>query len=269
MLNQRWLLILVYLYHKHQSITMKGLKDRVAVVTGGIGDLGYASATRLIEEGCKVALFDIKPDEGGMAEKIGCSFWQVDISDEGQVKKACVEVEEQMGSVSILVNSAAHFIFKSVDATPEDWDKITSVNLRGTSLMAKHIVPQMKKAGGGSIINFSSISGFVGQANFATYNSTKFAIRGLTKCWAQDLAEFAIRVNTVCPGYIYTSAFVNSCKDLGLDIEEENKRASDLHLLGRQGQPEEVASTVAFLASDDASFMTGSDLIVDGGYLAK
>ena len=91
----------------------------------------------------------------------------------------------------------------------------------------------------------------------------------MTKCWAQDLAEFGIRVNTVCPGYIYTSAFVNSCKDLGLDIDEEDKRASALHLLGRQGRPEEVASTVAFLASDESSFMTGSDLIVDGGYLAK
>ena len=248
---------------------MKGLKDRCALVTGGIGDLGYASAIRLKEEGCKVALFDIKPDEEGMAEKIGSRFWQVDISDEGQVKEACEEVEKDLGNISVLVNTAAHFIFKSIDATPEDWDKITSVNLRGTSLMAKHIVPQMKKARGGSIINFSSISGYVGQANFATYNATKFAIRGLTKCWAQDLAEFGIRVNTICPGYIYTSAFVNSCKDLGLDIEEENLRASALHLLGRQGKPEEVASTVAFLASDDASFMTGSDLIVDGGYLAK
>ena len=248
---------------------MRGLKGRTIIVTGGIGDLGYASAKRLIEEDCKVALFDIKDDDNNMAEAIGCSYWKVDISEQEQVKKACAEVEEKLGTVSILVNSAAHFIFKSIDADPEDWDKVTSVNIRGTSLMAKHTVPQIKKAGGGSIVNFSSISGFVGQANFATYNATKFAIRGLTKCWAQDLAPDGIRVNTICPGYIYTSAFVNSCKELGLDIEEEDRRASELHLLGRQGQPEEVASAVAFLASDDSSFMTGSDLIVDGGYLAK
>ena len=127
----------------------------------------------------------------------------------------------------------------------------------------------MKAAGGGSIINFSSVSGFVGQASFATYNATKFAIRGLTKCWAQDLAPFGIRVNSLCPGYIYTSAFVNSCRDLGLDIEAEDRRAAALHLLGRQGQPEEVAAAAAFLASDEASFITGSDLLVDGGYLAK
>jgi len=139
----------------------------------------------------------------------------------------------------------------------------------GTSLVAKHVVPQMKRLGGGSIVNFSSVSGFVGQANFATYNATKFAIRGLTKCWAQDLAPFGIRVNTICPGYIYTSAFVNSCASLGLDLEGENRRASAMHLLNRQGRPEEVAAAVAFLASDESSFMTGSDLVVDGGYLAK
>jgi len=136
-------------------------------------------------------------------------------------------------------------------------------------LMAKYIVPQMKNNGGGSIINFSSVSGFVGQSNFATYNATKFAIRGLTKCWAQDLAPFGIRVNTLCPGYIYTKAFINSCEKLGLDMEEENKRASAMHLLNRQGKVEEVAAAAAFLASDDASFITGSDLLVDGGYLAK
>ena len=127
----------------------------------------------------------------------------------------------------------------------------------------------MKKNRGGSIINFSSVSGFIGQSNFATYNATKFAIRGLTKCWAQDLAPFNIRVNTLCPGYIYTKAFVDSCEKLGLNIEEENKRASAMHLLNRQGKPEEVAAATAFLASEDASFITGSDLIVDGGYLAK
>ncbi len=248
---------------------MRGLKNKIVVISGGLGDLGYASAIRLTEEGCKVALFDLQPDRDDKALIIKAHFWQVDVSSEESVEQACASVEKEIGPAHILVNTAAQFIFKGVEATAEDWQQINAVNINGTSLMAKHIVPQMKKNGGGSIINFSSVSGFIGQSNFATYNATKFAIRGLTKCWALDLAPFGIRVNTLCPGYIYTNAFINSCKKLGLDIEKEDQRASAMHLLGRQGKPEEVAAAAAFLASDDASFMTGSDMLVDGGYLAK
>jgi len=248
---------------------MRGLENKVSVVTGGLGDLGYATAQRLAEERCKVAVLDLKDDDDGRAAAIGATYFQVDVTDDAKMGEVFAKIKAQLGPVSILVNSAAYFVFKGVDAAVEDYVKICSVNVGGTSLAAKHAAAQMREIGGGSIINFSSVSGFVGQPEFATYNATKFAIRGLTKCWAQDLAPLGIRVNTLCPGYIYTSAFVNSCKQLGRDIDEENAKASAMHLLNRQGQPEEVASVAAFLASDDASFMTGSDVLVDGGYTAK
>ncbi|MGA7305997.1 MAG: SDR family oxidoreductase [Rhodothermales bacterium] len=248
---------------------MRGLKNRVAVVTGGLGDLGKATAERLVEEGCTVYLFDVKEDADDFAGKTGCRYLEVDISDEDQIIAAYDRIAHETGKVSVLVNTAARFIFRGVEASSEEWESILRVNIMGTSLVTKHAVEHMKDVGGGSIVNYSSVSGFVGQANFATYNATKFAIRGLTKCWAQDLAPFGIRVNALCPGYIYTAAFVDSCAKLGLDIEEEDRRASAMHLLGRQGRPEEVASCAAFLASDEASFVTGSDMLVDGGYLAK
>lgn len=248
---------------------MRGLHGKIALVTGGLGDLGYATAQRLAEEGCRVVIVDRQADEEKKAKQINAVYVPLDISKEDAVKQACAHIASTVGDVHILVNTAACFIFRGVEATAEEWAQINAVNIGGTSLMAKYIVPQMKNNGGGSIINFSSVSGFVGQSNFATYNATKFAIRGLTKCWAQDLAPFGIRVNTLCPGYIYTKAFINSCEKLGLDMEEENKRASAMHLLNRQGKVEEVAAAAAFLASDDASFITGSDLLVDGGYLAK
>ena len=250
---------------------MRGLKGKIAVVSGAANGLGEAITRRLAEEGCTVAALDLKEPREALrrefSEKV--RFYLCDIADDAALESVAARLQKEVGLPSILVNNAALFLFKGADASVAEMDQICQVNIRGTSRLTHYILPSLKKAGGGSIINLSSISGFVGQPQFATYNATKFAIRGLTKCWAVDLAADRIRVNTICPGYIETAAFADYCKKFGLDHAEENRRVGKLHLLGRQGKPEEVAAAAAFLASDEASFITGTDLLVDGGYLAR
>ncbi len=247
---------------------MRGLKDKVAVVTGGLGDLGYATAKRLVEEGCRVAILDLKANEQNQAQAIGAAYWQIDITQARALETVFDQISERLGLCSVLINSASLFIFKGIDASLEDFQRISSVNIAGTSLITEAATVHMKSNQGGSIVNFSSISGFIAQPQFATYTATKFAIRGLTKAWALDLAPFGIRVNSICPGSIYTSAFVTRCNALGRDVQSEDERESNAILLKRQGRPEEVASVATFLASDEASYMTGADVLVDGGYTA-
>lgn len=253
---------------------MRGLQGKVAVVTGGAQGLGLAICRRLSEAGCRVWMLDIVAEGREIANdmeretQVPVCFEQVDIRDEDRLRQVFKAIAGTHTSLDILVNNAAVFVFKSVDATNEEWTRILDVNIKGTSFVTKHAIPLLKQSKHGSIINLSSVSGLLGQKNFATYNATKFAILGLTKCWAIDFAADNIRVNSVCPGYIRTPAFENYCKVFNLDVEQENARISTLHILGRQGKPEEVANAVAFLASEEASFMTGSEIIVDGGYSA-
>lgn len=250
---------------------MKGLHGKCAIVTGGSTGIGLATVVRLVEENCKIGILDINPpqlneDQYWMREHI--QFVKCDITSDNDIEKAVHEIAETFRPPSYLVNNAVNFIFKGIDASSEELDCICRTNIRGTSRVTHFVLPYLRQNKGCSIVNISSVSGFVGQQHFATYTATKFAIRGLVKSWAVDLAVENIRVNCVCPGAVQTEGFVNAIQNMGMTLEQAQQEYGKTHLLNRIAQPSEIAAAVAFLLSDDASFITGSDLIVDGGYLA-
>src|SRR5206468_12608660 len=156
-----------------------------------------------------------------------------------------------------------------LEATPEDWHRSLDVNVIGTALCTRYAAECMKKAGGGAIVNLGSISSFVAQPHFLTYSATKAALVHMTRCMALDLAPHNIRVNCVCPGTIRTAATDRHLAQTGTSEAEFLAEQAGLHLLGRVGQPREVANAILFLASDEASFITAASLLVDGGYLAR
>jgi dihydroanticapsin dehydrogenase len=250
---------------------MNGLNGKVAIVTGGSTGIGLATVIRLAQENCKVGIIDVNALDynealDGLKEQI--HFVSCDITEDDKIQIAVQEIADKFGPPSLLVNNAVSFTLKGIDATVEEMDKICQTNIRGTSRVTHYALPYIKQHESGSIVNLSSISGFVGQQNFATYTATKFALRGLVKSWAVDLAKENIRVNSVCPGCVQTDGFVSSIKKMGMTLEQAQVEYGKTHLMNRIAQPSEIAAAIAFLLSDDASFITGSDLIVDGGYLA-
>jgi len=251
------------------------LKDKVAIVTGGSGGIGQATAILFAEEGAKIVIADpnIGPGEecgqriraqGGEA-----IFVETDISNEDDCRRVCDEAARVFGRVDILVNNGAAFILKGLEATVADWQKILSVNVVGTALMSRFASEYMKQSSGGAIVNLGSISSFVAQPSFVTYSATKAALLQMTKNMAMDLAPFNIRVNCVCPGTILTPASYEHMERVGQTLEEFVAEQGPKHLLNRVGDPREVAYAILFLSSDEASFITGTHLMVDGGYTAQ
>ena len=251
------------------------LQGKVAIVTGGSVGIGQATSALFAEEGAKVVVANPNAAAGeecaaGIRAQGGeAIFVPTDISQEDHARRVCDEAVRSFGQLNILVNNGAVFILKGLEASVADWQRMLSVNIMGTAMMSRFASDYMKQSGGGSIVNLGSISSFVAQPSFITYSSTKGAILQMTRNMAMDLAPFNIRVNCVCPGTILTRASEEHMARVGMTKEEFIASESPKHLLNRVGDPREVAYPILFLASDEASFITGTHLMVDGGYTAQ
>lgn len=249
------------------------LKHNVALVTGGAAGIGKAVVKKFVEEGAKVFFIDLNQtlSEQTVAEigpdSVGYAI--ADISKEDEVKAAVEAAVERFGPLDILVNNARASVLKSLDATVEDWNLMLGVNIMGQALVCKYVVESMKPRNKGSIVNLGSISGVIAQENQLTYNVTKAAMISMSKCLALDLKEFGIRVNTVSPGWVMTEnvqdLLYNQWK---LDDAGIKERIGDLHLSGRIAESSEIASVIAFLASEESSSINGANIMADGGYTA-
>lgn len=248
------------------------LKDRVAIVTGAGSGIGRATALRLAQEGVKVAVVDWNVDHGNETVKLVTEqghaglFIEADISKVNDTERMVHDAVAEFGKLDVLVNCAAIMLEKTiVDTTEADFDRVIGINLKGTFFCARQAVIQFRKQqGGGNIVNIASINSFVGEAAIAAYATAKGGVAQLTRALAIDHSGEGIRVNAICPGWVDTPMNAKFFA-LGPHIREQ---AARLHAIGRIGQPEDVANAVAFLASDEASFITGSMLMVDGGFTA-
>lgn len=256
---------------------MQRLKDKVAVVTGGGDGIGRATCELFAEEGARVIIAERNADTGrAAAERImrnggKALFVPTDVAEEASIERMVQEAVRAFGTINILVNNAAIFVLRGIEATPEEWRNILEVNVMGPALAAKHVVPHMKKAGGGAIVNLGSISSFIAQPQFVTYNATKAAVANMTRCMALDLAPDNIRVNAVCPGAVWTQIVQRLTREAGMDRAAADKDPGwgGAHMIQRIAEPREIAFAILFLASDEASFITAANLMVDGGYTAK
>jgi NAD(P)-dependent dehydrogenase (short-subunit alcohol dehydrogenase family) len=255
---------------------MNRLEDRVAIVTGGALGIGRATAEVLAREGACVAVVDVlEPEgadvaaairkEGGVAQ-----FWRLDVTEEEDVRSVFAEIHDHFERLDILVNNAgiSGTNAPTHEVTVSDWEAVMDVNVKGVFLCTKHAIPYLREAGGGSIVNLSSIYGLVGGPDVPPYHASKGAVRLMTKTDALLYAEDAIRVNSVHPGYVWTPMVKNHLEGME-DPEAARAELEALHPLGHIGEAEDVAYAIVYLASEESKFVTGSELVVDGGYTAR
>jgi len=255
------------------------LKDKVAIITGAASGIGKASALVFGREGAKVMCADINAEGAeAVARQIAdtsgeAASIRVDVAQEADIQNMVSTTVARWGRLDILHNNAGiGFGLPATQVPVEQWDRLMDINLKGVWLGCKHAIPEMLKNGGGSIVNTASDAGLIGTAMLTTYCASKGGVVMLTKSLAVEWAAQGIRVNCVCPGVIRTpilDPFIANARQLqGMEPAQVWERMARAHPIGRVGEPEEVGKAVAFLASDDASFITGVALSVDGGFAA-
>ncbi len=256
---------------------MKRLEGKTAVVTGGAVGIGRACVIRMAEAGAKVAIFDVLEREGIAlsreleAKGFDVGFWRVDVARESDVKSAIDAVAVRFGGLHVIVNNAGiSGSPKPTDQVSEaEWDRVQSVNVKGVFFGTKHVIPHLRAAGGGSIVNLSSIAGLIGVGGIAPYHASKGAVRLMSKNDAITYASERIRVNSIHPAYIWTPMVENHLRSTAPDFEAAKAAAGALHPVGHMGEPDDIAWAVVYLASDESKFVTGTELVIDGGYTAR
>ncbi|MYE90157.1 SDR family oxidoreductase [Candidatus Poribacteria bacterium] len=245
-------------------------QGKSVIVTGGASGIGKATAKQFASEGANVVIADINLDGQAVAEEIGQEtqteifFVQADVSKAGDADHLIQETLRQHSQLDILHNNAGILVVGDVTTISEaDWDRCIDINLKSVYLVSRYAIPAMQQTGGGVIINTASTAGMSGGSGYSVYGASKAAIILLTQCMALDFAKHNIRVNAVCPGPTATPMIVSSDADRQSTLD---RWAAELPI-GRAGEPEDTAKAVAYLASDDASFVTGSAFVVDGGRL--
>ena len=243
------------------------LEGKVALISGGARGQGATEAERFVNEGAKVVIGDVLDDEGkATAERIGasCRYVHLDVTLEDDWQAALATTVDEFGPPDILVNNAGIFIIRPIIMTTlEDFERVVKINQTGVFLGIKTVGPIMCEHQQGSIINISSVAGLKGTAGTIAYSASKWAVRGMTKCAANEYAAFGVRVNSVHPGIIDTP-MAQEFKDLG--VMESVRQAIPM---GKETGPETVANLVVYLASDESFYSTGSEFVVDGGMVAR
>lgn len=257
--------------------TMKRLENKVAVITGASLGIGRETALTFVREGAKVAITDVLEDEGKSLQKEiednggTAKFWKLDVSDRKEVKKVMQSVHDKWGSIDVLVNNAgiSGANVPTHELEDEDWQKVIDINVSGVFFGTKYVIPFMKKQKKGSIINLSSIYGIISAPDVPAYHASKGAVRSMSKTDALLYAMDGIRVNSVHPGFIDTPMVKNHLASMGDQQEEARKGLISLHPLGHLGESADIANGILYLACDESKFVTGSELVIDGGYTAR